>query len=70
MDSLPIGIVAENLVRGFGSTLVIQNLHLRANKGTIYGLLGPSGCGKTTLLKVCNFGKVFIEKVVARKIDS
>ncbi len=31
----------------------LDNLSLRAEPGSIYGLLGPSGCGKTSVLSCC-----------------
>jgi ABC-type multidrug transport system ATPase subunit len=45
-------IEIHGLVRGYGSLKVLDELDMRVEKGSIYGLLGPSGCGKTTLLKV------------------
>lgn len=40
----------ENLVKKFGSKVILDNLSFRINKGNIISIIGPSGCGKTTLL--------------------
>jgi len=45
-------ISIEGLTRGYGPIRVLDDLSMRVESGSIYGLLGPSGCGKTTLLKV------------------
>lgn len=45
-------IFVKDLVIGYGSTKVIEGLHMQVPAGSIYGLLGPSGCGKSTLLKI------------------
>lgn len=34
------------------ASLVLENIHLHAEKGEFTSFLGPSGCGKTTLLSV------------------
>ncbi|OXA44305.1 ABC transporter G family member 23 [Folsomia candida] len=36
--------------KSFGDKIVLNNLNITVDRGTIYALLGPSGCGKTTLL--------------------
>lgn len=40
----------ENLVKKFGSKVILDNLSFNINKGQIISIIGPSGCGKTTLL--------------------
>lgn len=40
----------ENLVKKFGSKVILDNLSFSINKGNIISIIGPSGCGKTTLL--------------------
>jgi iron complex transport system ATP-binding protein len=34
-----------------GSTLIVQQLDLRLQRGTMTALVGPNGCGKSTLLR-------------------
>ncbi len=48
------GIVleAENLRKGFGDRLLIDNLSFRLPPGGIVGVIGPNGAGKTTLFKM------------------
>ena len=45
-------IVAEGLVKNFGSTKALSGLDLEVPQGTVYGLLGPNGAGKTTAVRV------------------
>ena len=48
------GIVleAENLCKGFGDRLLIDELSFRLPPGGIVGVIGPNGAGKTTLFKM------------------
>jgi iron(III) transport system ATP-binding protein len=41
----------ENLSKGYGKNLVIEDVTFALQQGEIGCLLGPSGCGKTTLLR-------------------
>jgi ATP-binding cassette ChvD family protein len=45
-------IVAENLSKGFGDRLLIENLSFRLPRGGIVGVIGPNGAGKTTLFRM------------------
>jgi ABC-2 type transport system ATP-binding protein len=45
-------IVAEGLVKRYGSVVALNGLDLRVEEGTIMGLLGPNGAGKTTAVRV------------------
>jgi ABC-2 type transport system ATP-binding protein len=45
-------IVAEGLVKRFGTTRALDGLDLTVPRGTVYGLLGPNGAGKTTCVRV------------------
>ena len=42
-------LVAENIVKNFGSFKALSQVSLEVPKGSIFGLLGPNGAGKTTL---------------------
>ena len=43
-------VVAGDLTKRYGETLVFEDLDLDVDPGEVLCLLGPSGCGKTTLL--------------------
>lgn len=45
-------IHVQDLTKAYGKKVVVKNINLQVNKGSIYGLLGSNGAGKTTLLKV------------------
>lgn len=45
-------IEADNLTKGFGDRLLIENLSFKLPKGGIVGVIGPNGAGKTTLFKM------------------
>jgi ATP-binding cassette ChvD family protein len=42
----------ENLSKGFGDRLLIDNLSFRLPPGGIVGVIGPNGAGKTTLFRM------------------
>jgi iron(III) transport system ATP-binding protein len=42
----------EGLVKKFGETTAVSDVHLEIASGSLFFLLGPSGCGKTTLLRM------------------
>ncbi len=45
-------IEAENLKKGFGDRLLIDELSFRLPPGGIVGVIGPNGAGKTTLFRM------------------
>ena len=42
----------ENLSKGFGDMMVVNNLSISVEQGNVLSVLGKSGCGKTTLLRI------------------
>ena len=45
-------IETKGLTHFFGQQKVVDDLHLKVKKGSIYGFLGPNGAGKTTSIKI------------------
>jgi len=45
-------IEAENVSKGFGDKLLIENLNFKLPPGGIVGVIGPNGAGKTTLFRM------------------
>jgi ATP-binding cassette ChvD family protein len=45
-------VEAENLRKGFGERLLIEDLSFKAPPGAIVGIIGPNGAGKTTLFRM------------------
>jgi ATPase subunit of ABC transporter with duplicated ATPase domains len=45
-------VVADRLKKGFGESLLIEDLTFRLPKGGIVGVIGPNGAGKTTLFRM------------------
>jgi phospholipid/cholesterol/gamma-HCH transport system ATP-binding protein len=41
----------ENLIAGYGETLVIDNISFEVDRGEVFVILGGSGSGKSTILK-------------------
>lgn len=42
----------SGVCKSFGSNVVLQDVHLRVEIGSMVAVCGPSGCGKTTLLDI------------------
>jgi ABC-2 type transport system ATP-binding protein len=45
-------VVAQGLVKRYGSVTALDGLDLRVPQGTVLGVLGPNGAGKTTAVRV------------------
>ncbi len=45
-------IEAQNLTKGFGDRVLIENLNFTLPAGGIVGVIGPNGAGKTTLFRM------------------
>ncbi|MGH2556010.1 MAG: ATP-binding cassette domain-containing protein [Actinomycetota bacterium] len=45
-------ILAEGLVKRFGSVLALDGVGFEVPSGTVFGLLGPNGAGKTTAVRI------------------
>ncbi len=42
---------AKNLMLGYGTHVILQDVHFQVQAGEVLGMLGPNGAGKTTLLR-------------------
>ena len=45
-------IDVRGLTKSFGSTVALDGLDLRVERGEVHGFLGPNGAGKTTTLRI------------------
>jgi phospholipid/cholesterol/gamma-HCH transport system ATP-binding protein len=45
-------IVVRDLDMGYGSFILMRDLHFTVHRGDIFIIMGGSGCGKSTLLKI------------------
>lgn len=45
-------IIAEDLTKGFGDKLLVDNLNFSLPAGGIVGIIGPNGAGKSTLFRM------------------
>lgn len=69
------GIEIIDLTKRFGDNLALNDVNLKLEENTIYGLLGRNGAGKSTLLNIitnrifADKGQVFIDGVTAVEND-
>src|ERR1044071_1161847 len=42
----------QNVRKGFGQSIAVENFNLEVERGEFISFLGPSGCGKTTTLRM------------------
>ena len=45
-------VLADGLVKRFGSTVALDGFDLEVRRGSVCGLLGPNGAGKTTAVRI------------------
>lgn len=58
----------RHIYMSYGNNLILENLSLDIERGSIFGLIGPNGAGKTTLVNLVlnnpNFeGEIFIDEI-------
>lgn len=52
-------VIIKNITKKFDGDIVVENVSLNIEKGSLFTFLGPSGCGKTTILRaIAGFLKV------------
>jgi ABC-2 type transport system ATP-binding protein len=52
VESVPVAVETEGLVRRFGDFTAVDRLDLRVGRGSFFGFLGPNGAGKSTTIKM------------------
>ena len=45
-------IRTEKITKKFGELKAVDEISIRVEKGSLFGLLGPNGSGKTTMIKM------------------
>src|SRR5882724_9236415 len=63
-------VIAEGLVKTYGSVHALDGLDISVPEGTVLGLLGPNGAGKTTCVRILStLLKPDSGRVVIRGLD-
>ncbi len=66
-------IIAEDLVKRFGSFVAVDHINFRIARGEVMGFLGPNGAGKSTIIRIlCGLlrpsaGRVFVAGIDVEK---
>src|SRR5260221_13465849 len=50
--AVTLGLVMEHVNKSFAEFLVIKDLSMEVQEGTIFGFLGANGAGKTTTMRM------------------
>jgi polar amino acid transport system ATP-binding protein len=53
-NSSEVMIDIKNLKKSFGDHVVLKDISMQVNKGSVVAMIGPSGSGKSTLLRCIN----------------
>ncbi len=52
MNETTPAVLAEDLLKTFGTQRAVDHVDLEVRRGEVFGVLGPNGAGKTTMLKM------------------
>src|SRR5579862_3099578 len=63
-------VVAEQLVKRFGSFVAVDHVNFHVGRGEIMGFLGPNGAGKSTIIRIlCGLLRPSAGRVLVGGID-
>jgi len=52
MGEKPLVLAFDGLVKRYGTTIAVDNLSLKLQRGEVFGFLGPNGAGKTSTIRM------------------